>query len=64
MEAKTKMTRQGIRDLNYYGPRRVPATSVAPTSLAEAPTVPAQPAEPQVVAAVSADEENQAPSDK
>jgi hypothetical protein len=64
MEAKTRMTRQGIRDLNYYGPKREPATSVAPSSVKEAPTVPAPPAGPQVLAAVSADEENQPPADK
>jgi hypothetical protein len=64
MEAKTRMTKQGIRDLNDYGPKRAPATSVAPSSVGEAPTVPAPPAGPEVLAAVSADEENQSPSDK
>lgn len=30
MEDKTRMTRQGIRDLNYYGPRRPTTTAKTP----------------------------------
>jgi hypothetical protein len=26
------MTRQGLRDLNYYGPKRVPATTATTTA--------------------------------
>ena len=41
--AAPRLTAQGIRDLNYYGPRRVnPATvAAAPTPAAEAESPPA-----------------------
>jgi hypothetical protein len=38
MNSETRMTRQGLRDLNYYGPKRVPATASAPVAVGE-PTV-------------------------
>jgi hypothetical protein len=50
MDTKPRMTKQGIRDLNYYGPKpaRVPArpvesiaeTSVAPSTVPEKPDAP------------------------
>jgi hypothetical protein len=58
MNEKTRMTRQGLRDLNYYGPRR-PATSsaaVAPKSVEDAPSVPVTPVVPEAAA--------EAPSEK
>jgi hypothetical protein len=32
MTSEPRMTRQGLRDLNYYGPKRVPATTTATTA--------------------------------
>jgi hypothetical protein len=46
------MTRQGLRDLNYYGPKRVPATTSAPVAV-EAPVV--APAAVPVAAPISAE---------
>jgi len=63
MEAKTRMTRQGIRDLNYYGPKRAPAASVAPKPDEGAAIVPTGPAGAPVLEARPSDEENQPPSD-
>lgn len=58
MKEKTRMTRQGIRDLNYYGPRRPTASpaTVAPKSVEDATIVPTTLGVPQVVV--------QQPSDK
>lgn len=52
MDDKTRMTRQGIRDLNYYGPKRpaVPPAAVAPQSTEDAAIVPAPLEVPEVVA--------------
>jgi hypothetical protein len=53
MSSEMRMTRQGLRDLNYYGPKRVPATTSAPAPVEEpaiAPTV-AVASEPVAVAA-------------
>ena len=47
------MTRQGLRDLNHYGPKRVPATAAAPVA-AEEPTV-----APVVAAPVAAKPEDE-----
>ena len=49
MNEKTKMTRQGIRDLNDYGPRRPTASpaTVAPTTIEATPIVPATPEAPE-----------------
>lgn len=43
MNEKTRMTRQGLRDLNYYGPRRPLASTanVAPKAVEDAPSAPA-----------------------
>jgi hypothetical protein len=38
-----KMTRQGIRDLNYYGPKRVPEAPDAPKAVEDATVVPTPP---------------------
>ena len=58
MDSKNRLTAQGIRDLNYYGPRRTPAVAVAPegsptTDPATEPTVIA--VEPTVPVAAVAD---------
>jgi hypothetical protein len=45
MNSQTRMTRQGLRDLNHYGPKRVPATTAAPVAVEE-PTVAPVVAEP------------------
>jgi len=47
MDSKSRLTAQGIRDLNYYGPRRVPVVAVTPEGLPTGePTV-----EPTVIVA-------------
>jgi hypothetical protein len=58
MNEKTRMTRQGLRDLNYYGPRRLATSSaaVAPKSVEDAPSVPVTPEVPEAAA--------EAPSEK
>ncbi|MEA2698762.1 MAG: hypothetical protein QOI66_3033 [Myxococcales bacterium] len=47
MDSKNRLTAQGIRDLNYYGPRRVPVVAITPEGLPS--TEPA--VEPTVIAA-------------
>lgn len=44
MISETRMTRQGLRDLNYYGPKRVTTTA------ASAPVAPDEPVAAPVVA--------------
>jgi hypothetical protein len=61
MEAKTRMTRQGIRDLNYYGPKRVSAASVDPKQDEGGAIGPTGPAGAPVRR--PSDEEKQQPSD-
>jgi hypothetical protein len=46
MDSKNRLTAQGIRDLNYYGPRRVPVVALSPEGPASEPA-----AEPTVIAA-------------
>jgi hypothetical protein len=47
VNANMKMTRQGIRDLNYYGPKRLPEAPDAPKAVEDAAVVPTPPvAEP------------------
>ena len=41
MTSATRMTRQGIRDLNHYGPKPQPAATIAPKTVEESTTVPA-----------------------
>jgi len=49
MKENKKVTRQGLRDLNYYGPKR-PATPPVETKSTEAETVvPTHPVVPQAV---------------
>ncbi|HSZ82922.1 MAG TPA: hypothetical protein VLA14_11600 [Polyangia bacterium] len=55
------MTRQGLRDLNYYGPKRVPATAGAPVPIVE-PTV--APAAAPVAVPVSAEPASATPKDE
>ncbi len=42
MTSAPRMTRQGLRDLNHYGPKRVPATTMtsAPVAVEEPAHVP------------------------
>jgi hypothetical protein len=40
MTSQPRMTRQGLRDLNHYGPKRVPATTTAPVAAEEPAPVP------------------------
>jgi hypothetical protein len=44
-----KMTRQGIRDLNYYGPKRLPDAPDAPKAVEDAAVVPTHPVATPVV---------------
>jgi hypothetical protein len=48
MTSAPRMTRQGLRDLNYYGPKRVPATTMT-----SAPVAVDEPAHAPVVAPVA-----------
>jgi hypothetical protein len=41
MTSETKLTRQGIRDLNHYGPKRQPTATIAPRAVEEPVTIPA-----------------------
>jgi hypothetical protein len=49
MTSEPRMTRQGLRDLNYYGPKRVPATTTTATSAPVAVEEPAHAHAPEVV---------------
>jgi len=56
MDAKNRLTAQGIRDLNYYGPRRVPTAAAAPevpTGEPEVDTQPAPVSAPEVAAPIA-----------
>ncbi len=57
MIAKGRTTKQGLRDLNYYGPRPAKGTTSAPQAAvgADADTGPG--AEPPAIPAPGADEE-------
>jgi hypothetical protein len=48
MNAKTRMTRQGLRDLNHYGPKRPTAAPVAPKAPEGEMIAPPPPVIPQV----------------
>ena len=48
MKEKSKLTRQGIRDLNYYGPKPRPAVAVALKSPEDAVDVAPPAVQPQV----------------
>jgi|GEM_PF-3572670 len=61
MNSETRMTRQGLRDLNYYGPKRVPATAGAAVPIVE-PTV--APAAAPVAVPVSAEPASATPKDE
>jgi hypothetical protein len=50
MTSAPRMTRQGLRDLNHYGPKRVPATT---TTMTSAPVTVEAPAHVPVVAPVA-----------
>ena len=52
MNSETRMTRQGLRDLNYYGPKRVPATT-ATTATTSAPVAVEEPVIAPIVAVVA-----------
>jgi len=52
MIAKGRTTRQGLRDLNYYGPRRVKSADGAPPVETVADTAVGPAAEAPVTAAV------------
>jgi hypothetical protein len=59
MEAKKRTTRQGIRDLNYYGPRR---TAVASAASVDDVAIAATPlAVPEVVAEQPLDQDGAPP---
>lgn len=49
MNSEMRMTRQGLRDLNYYGPKRVPAATTTPASA----SVTEEPASAPIVAVVA-----------
>jgi len=52
------MTRQGLRDLNYYGPKRVPATTSAPVAVDEPSEKPVVPPVAEPVAATPKKDES------
>ena len=53
MDSKYRLTAQGIRDLNYYGPRRVPVAAVPAESPAVEPSAEPAVAEPSVPVAIT-----------
>jgi hypothetical protein len=56
MTSAPRMTRQGLRDLNHYGPKRVPATASAPVAVEEPVHVPVAAPAAEPVAAKPKDE--------
>ena len=58
MTSAPRMTRQGLRDLNYYGPKRVPTTTLAsaPAAVEEPAHVPVGLPVEEPVAATPKDE--------
>ena len=50
MKSETRLTRQGLRDLNHYGPKRPPAATTAPKVVEESTIVPAPLAATEIVA--------------
>ena len=61
MEAKTRTTRQGIRDLNYYGPRRTAVASEASTSVEDVATAATPLAVPEVIVEQPLDQDGAPP---
>ncbi len=53
MDSKYRLTAQGIRDLNYYGPRKVPAAVVTPEGATVEPAVEPAAVEPAAPIAIA-----------
>jgi hypothetical protein len=64
MEAKPRLTRQGIPDLNHYGPRRSAAESESLKPVDDAAIAATPLAVPDVVGEQPSDQETGPPSDE
>ena len=56
MTTPVKMNKQGLRDLNYYGPKKRPTEAPAPVSVVEDGAPPGPAAEPDLAGPVVSQE--------